>query len=113
MIAIKSRWTGSLFFSVLMGCSEPGGLPYTLEFTETGVGQLSDRTRFEERAIGALLPGFEAQRYSRFIEGKSQSVILVRRGDTPQLWIYPTADGQFIERIESAVDPEKVWQRHD
>jgi len=88
-----------IFF--LMACSEPKGMPYALEFRDKGVGMLNATTPFEASKITALLLGFSVEQYTFFEAGVPKPVLLVRRGNKTILEIYPTADKEYIERIES------------
>ncbi|MEA1918356.1 MAG: DUF1131 family protein [Campylobacterota bacterium] len=84
-----------------MGCSEPKGMPYSLEFRDKGVGALSATTPFEEAKISAALLGFKLSKYTRFEAGKPKPIYLVQRSSETILEIYPTQDNKYIARIES------------
>jgi hypothetical protein len=84
-----------------VGCSDPKGMPYTLEFHDKGVGNLSGMSPFEEAMISASLLGFSVEKYTRVQGAQSEPVFLVKRGAQSVLEIYPTKDRKFIDRIES------------
>jgi hypothetical protein len=84
-----------------VGCSEPKGMPYTLEFRDDSVGNLSAKTPFEEARITASLLGFSVKRYTRSEGAQTQPMFLVTRGAQNVLEIYPTKNKKFIDRIES------------
>jgi len=83
------------------GCSEPKGMPYTLEFNDKGVGNLSGMCPFEEAFITASLLGFSVEKYTHVQGDQSASMFLVKRSDQSVLEIYPTKNRKFIDRIES------------
>ncbi|MEA3522762.1 MAG: DUF1131 family protein, partial [Campylobacterota bacterium] len=92
----------SLFLLIFItACSQPKGMPYTLEFRDKGVGGLNAMTPFNEAKITASLLGFKLNSYTRFEAGVPKPMFLVRRADENILEIYPTQDKRYIERIES------------
>ena len=76
-------------------------MPYTLEFDDKGVGNLSGMSPFKEALISASLLGFSVEKYTRVQGAQSDPMFLVRRGDQSVLEIYPTKNRKFIDRIES------------
>ena len=81
-------------------CSEERTKPlYAVKLSDSGVGKIGSTTPFEMRLIEPKFPGFEIDKFTFFKEGEPQPVISVKYREATWMYLFPTKDKKWVERI--------------
>lgn len=97
---------------LFVGCGvSEDSLPYPLTITDEGVGAIRPGMAFDSSRIQSTLPGFTVDAVSRISPQKEPMILLLKRGDTPILYLLPDSEGKQILRI-TALSP-LIKDRYD
>ena len=100
-----------LFFPLLTiillisGCHSPEEpLPYPITLSSEGLGPLHPGESFEISAIQGKLPGFTVEKMSLVTPGRSETLLLLKRGESVLAHILPGSDEKQIAQITLCSD---------